>query len=183
MGEAERIETIEAEIVETDAEPMIKPKHPGGRPLLFKTPEELEERIEEYFDRCDRRKAYQTTKAGDVVEVPAPRPYTISGLAEALGMTRQTLLNYEDRDQFFDAIARARAKCGTYAEEQLFEGNDRGAKFALMNNYGWVESQQLDIHTTGQIELAPANLDELKAELVRLAVDAQRKGLLAEGNG
>ena len=53
-------------------------KHPGGRPPKYETVEELEKIIYEYFDECKKEK----------------RPYTMSGLAYALGVDRRTLLNY-----------------------------------------------------------------------------------------
>ena len=64
-----------------------------------------------------------------VVEVPAlPRrgqnvmassPYTVSGLARALGISRQTLLDYSKRDEFLDTIEAARERCHEFAEKQL----------------------------------------------------------------
>lgn len=163
-------------------EPQEIQRHPGGRPRLYGSPEELEEKIKAYFEWCDSRTATKTDKEGNLIVIPWPRPYTISGLAMYLGMDRRSIINYEDRDEYFPAIACAREKCGRYAEEQLFEGNDRGAKFSLINNYGWIESQQIDLNTTVQVELAPATIDELKAELLKLATEAAKRGLLTTGN-
>ncbi len=130
-------------------------KHPGGRPRLFTSPEELQAKIDEYFKWCDERTLIVLDKLGHPVEVKRPRPYTMSGLALFLEVDRQTLLNYEDRaneDKLFGAvIARARAKCGAFAEEQLFEGNDRGAQFSLMNNYGFKNQVQLDANLSGEV--------------------------------
>ena len=52
---------------------MVMAKNHGGRPLKFKTPEELEKRIEEYFEYAKENK-----------EVP-----TVSGLAWYLDTNRQ----------------------------------------------------------------------------------------------
>ena len=78
-----------------------------ARPLKFKTPEELEKRIEEYFEY-----------AKDNKEVP-----TVSGLAWFLGTNRQCLLRYQEEDiellksvnddvkvLFRDTIKRAKAR-------------------------------------------------------------------------
>ena len=72
-----------------------------GRPLKLKTPEDLEKRIEAYFNYCDSRTRIKhlATKDGihEVVE-QWPRPYTIEGLAVFLDTNRQTLLNYNEKE-------------------------------------------------------------------------------------
>ena len=141
-------------------------KHPGGRPLLFQSVEELESKIQQYFDDCDARKVKQLTKSGDIVEVNVKRPYTLSGLACYLDCSRQTLLNYAKDDKFFDTVSRARRKCENYAEEQLYEGNDRGAKFCLLNGYGWSDTQKLEL--TGA-DGGPVEVEVSSAELARRA--------------
>ena len=117
----------------------------GGRPLTFKSVEELEEKIQAYYDYCDSRTAIKIDKYGNRFEVPWPRPYTISGLALFIGCSRATLVNYSYKDEYFDAIMRARQKCEVFSEEQLFDGNDRGAKFNLINNHGWRDRQEVDL--------------------------------------
>ena len=123
----------------------VDERHPGGRPLKFTSVEDLQKRIDEYFAYCDSRMVVKVTKQGDVVDVNVPRPYTLSGLAVYLDCSRQTLLNYARDEKFFDTIARAREKCENFTEEQLFEGNDRGAKFSLTNNFGWSDTQKLEL--------------------------------------
>lgn len=61
-------------------------------------------------------------------------------------MSRQSLLNYEDKEEFFDTIMRAKRKCEVYAEEQLFNKNGvNGAKFSLANNFeGWKDKQEIE---------------------------------------
>lgn len=67
----------------------------AGCPLKFKTKQSLEKKISAYFKECDERTMTVLTKLGTFVEVPNPRPYTVTGLAVALGTTRETLLDYE----------------------------------------------------------------------------------------
>ena len=118
----------------------------GGRPLCFKTVEELQGKIDAYFTWCDSRTAIKYDKEGNRMEVPYPRPYTISGMAVFLDCDRRTIVNYGHNDKYFPTISRARAKCEGWTEEQLFDGNDRGAKFSLMNNFeGWRDKQELSI--------------------------------------
>ena len=68
------------------------------------------------------------------------KPYTIVGLAQHLGTTRQTLLDYQERDGFFDTIKNAKVKCEAYTVEQLFQPKiAAGVIFNLKNNYGYTD--------------------------------------------
>ena len=112
-----------------------------ARPLKFKSPEELESRIEEYFKYAEGKK-----------EVP-----TVSGLAWFLGTNRQTLLNYQEENdvlfksvtddvkvKYFDTIKRAKARIESGYEQALFNKNSAvGAIFTLKNNYKWVDKQEI----------------------------------------
>lgn len=112
----------------------------AGRPLKFKSAEELQEKIDAYFaDMATPR------YAGDNVWF---EPITITGLALALGTTRELLCNYEERDEFHDTIKQAKLRCENYAEKHLFNGKSpTGAIFAL-KNYGWRDNQ--DVNLGGQ---------------------------------
>jgi hypothetical protein len=118
-----------------------------GRPLNYKSLKEFKKKVEEYFTYCDARKTTIIDKQGVAREVKNPKPYTLAGLAEFLDIDRKTLLNYSYRDEFFPTISRAKRKCEAYANEQLFEGNDRGAKFSLMNNFDGYNDKQETILT------------------------------------
>lgn len=99
-----------------------------GRPLKFKTVEELQQKIDDYFKKMDEEK----------------KPYTITGLALALDTTRRTLLDYEEKDAFSHTIKRAKLICENFAEESLFTSkNVTGPIFNLKNNYGWVDKQEI----------------------------------------
>ena len=101
-----------------------------GCPLKFKTAKELEDKIQAYFTDCEVK----------------GRPYTISGLALALGVDRKTIVNYSHKEEFFPTIKAARAKCENYAEEQLFIGkNTAGVIFNLKNNYSWRDQQEVNL--------------------------------------
>src|SRR3954449_3778725 len=120
-------------------------KRPVGRPLKFHTVEELDLAIQNYFAECDPH----TTKAlvetgrdskGNMLfdtrtVLTEQKPYTMSGLARALGISRQALLDYSEREEFLDSIAMAKQRCEEYAEGQLFGPYANGAKFNLQNNY------------------------------------------------
>jgi len=122
--------------------------NPVGRPLIFKSVEEIEELIEEYFDFCDNRtqKVY-SAKADGIIECFNPAPYTMSGLARRLKIDRRTLLNYTNKEEFFPTIRDARERIHEDVEQRLMEKNATGPIFNLKNNFGWVD--QVDSHITG----------------------------------
>jgi len=101
----------------------------AGRPLKFKSTEQIEKLAEEYFKECDEK----------------GKPYTMTGLAIALDTDRQTLVNYGNKEEYFDTIKRIKIKVENYAENCLFENkNTAGVIFNLKNNYGWVDKQEVD---------------------------------------
>lgn len=122
------------------------PENTGGRPPMYETKEEIEEKIDNYFRECegipffdDDGKPWRTDKGHIVYEKP-PKPPTVTGLALALGFaSRQALLNYQGREEFHDTITRAKTRIEEYAEMRLFDRNGvNGAKFSLINNFkGW----------------------------------------------
>lgn len=106
-----------------------------GRPPIFSSVEELQDKIDEYFASCWIQTSISTS---NVAGAARSQPYTISGLALFLGVNRDTLLNYQAKDAFFGTIKRAKWKCEAYAEELLVYGNNpKGVIFSLKNNYGW----------------------------------------------
>ena len=136
-------------------------KHPGGRPLMYKTKEELQEKIDEYFESCkgtvlhDAEGNVLTNKYGAPLTV-CEKPLTITGLALALGFnSRQALLNYQGRKEFNDTILRAKARVEQYAEERLFDKDGaNGAKFSLANNFeGWKEKQQIEADISSDVNI------------------------------
>lgn len=129
-------------------------KNKGGRPPQF-IPDDLEElqrRIDQYFIDCmgevlkDNEGNPMIDKWGNPIVIGA-KPWTVTGLALAIGFnSRQALLNYQNKPEFFDTITRAKAMVEQYAEERLFDKDGaNGAKFSLANNFdGWREKQQIE---------------------------------------
>ena len=117
---------------------------PGaGRPPRYKSRAELEKRIEAYFEsikgellRDEETGKPVIDKRGRVVMI-GERPPTVTGLALALGFaTRKSLLEYEAKPQFAEAIARAKSRIEMYAEERLYDRDGcMGARFNLRNNF------------------------------------------------
>ena len=133
----------------------------GGRPPMYKTKEEIQEKIDAYFEECKGRQMLDVE--GEIVRdkygypvIIDSRPPTITGLALALGFTsRQALLNYQAKEEFIDTITRAKAKVEQYAEERLFDKDGaNGAKFSLANNFdGWREKQQIEAEVSSEVTI------------------------------
>lgn len=175
-------------------------RNKGGRPLKFKTVKELQTAIAAYFRSCDphvttvKMVIYPMVKHGKgyIYDYEAePKvvkrkvmseqvPYTITGLALHLKTTRDTLLDYQDREEFSDTIKDAKLKCEQYAERMLYSGkNVAGSIFNLKNNYNWKDTKQLD----GTMNLRHNPYEDLSdEELKKMAAEAVKK-LREEGEG
>lgn len=127
-----------------------EPRDRGGRPLKYETADELQAAIDVYFKQCDERTKTIVTKSGDVIEVPDPAPYTISGLCLVLDLDRQSLLNYSRREEFFDIVRRAKLRIQNDIELRSFNNNPTGAIFNLKCNFGYRDS--IDVNLGGQDE-------------------------------
>lgn len=118
---------------------VTKEKNKGGCPLKFKTVEELETKIDEYFASDDAR-----IQLGEGESVFAP---TVSGLAMYLDIDRKTLTNYAHRGEFFPTIKKARARIEQHLEQRLYGNNVTGVIFNLKNNYGWADKVETEVTT------------------------------------
>lgn len=118
-----------------------------ARPLKYKTVQELQTAIDEYFLACEGEMLKDDdekpilNKWGEPVML-GRKPPTVTGLALALGFAgRQALLNYQGRATFKDTILRAKSRCEEYAETRLFDKDGaNGAKFSLACNFGWSDN-------------------------------------------
>lgn len=139
-----------------------------GRPLMYKSAEEMQEKIDAYFEMCKGRVLTDadgnvlTDKYGKPIIVDE-KPLTITGLALALGFnSRQALLNYQGRKEFNDTITRAKTRVEAYAEERLYDKDGaNGAKFSLANNFeGWKEKQQIEADVKNDVTINVELVDD-----------------------
>jgi hypothetical protein len=121
-----------------------------GRPLKFKTPEELQAKIDAYFDSCfepilNKDNEIVRDDQGKAI-LRQTTPFTITGLAVFLDVDRVSLLDYSERVDFSHIIARAKAKCENFAEKMLFNRDSaRGAQFVLNTSYkNWIERREIE---------------------------------------
>lgn len=99
-----------------------------GRPKAYTEVEKMQEKIDQYFNECDRKK----------------EPYTITGLALALDLDRKSINNYAKDSEFFPTIKKAKLIVENYLEKRLInDSSATGIIFNLKNNYGWSDKQEI----------------------------------------
>lgn len=116
---------------------------PAGRPPFFETPEQLENKIKDFFD------------SGEHI--------TITGLAYHLGFeSRQSFYDYEKHDEFSYIIKRTRLRVEmNYEMNLVYAKNPTGSIFAL-KNMGWSDKQEIEQKTehSGGIDIRWENPPE-----------------------
>ena len=105
----------------------------------YKNKKQLEELINKYFEDFDNK----------------DKPYTMSGLAYALGIDRITLINYSKDELFFTLIKNAKDRVQAQLEENALmgKGNATFTIFNLKNNYGWVDKQEISQSSNTRITI------------------------------
>ena len=99
-----------------------------GRPKKYTEVELMQQKIDEYFKKCDNEH----------------EPYTVTGLCLALDITRETLREYLKNEKFSDTIKKAKLKVENYLEKHLItDSSTTGIIFNLKNNFGWKDKQEL----------------------------------------
>ena len=118
----------------------------SGRPLKYKSVEDMQRDIEKYFAECDEKQ----------------KPYTVSGLAYALGTTRRTLLDYQEKDEFSHTIKKAKTKIELFNEEMLYskDVSTTGVIFNLKNNYGWKDKQEIEAEVSSEVKIKIDLIDD-----------------------
>lgn len=103
---------------------MDEGQNPNGRPPIFTSPDDFQRVADDYFNSC--------------VDGKIP---TVNGLSLALGMTRETLLRYAEKDGFSDTVKLIRARLEDSWEQRLASGNAAGTIFWLKNQ-GWSDKTE-----------------------------------------
>lgn len=118
-----------------------------ARPLQYQTPEQMQRVVDLYFlaCRCHAERAPDlllglTDEELLIVDEIRDIHPTVTGLALALDLTRQGLINYEGKPEFIDTVKRAKSRVEAYIEQRLYYQNATGSIFNLKNNFGWKDA-------------------------------------------
>lgn len=103
----------------------------AGRPLKFKTPELMLKKANKYFASLKEEE------------------WTITGLAVFLDTSRETLVNYQKKDAYFDTVKGLKDKVEAAYEKTLRKRGNAGDIFGL-KNFGWSDRHETDITSGGK---------------------------------
>ena len=136
------------------------------------TPQQWSDIIEEYFSFCDNNPLFKNEalksgdRAGEIIRIPAARPYLIEGLCNYANIHPQTFYNYlekEGYEEYFEITARAR--------NRIFQQN-------IENGYIGAYDSNLVSRKLGL-----ADKKELRAELKEQKINLEYNGTLVNLRG
>jgi hypothetical protein len=135
-----------------------------GRPRSY-TPNELEEKIVEYFQYVEDENKQRNLRRFEGVKA---KPYTISGICVFLDIHMDTWCEYAKLPEYEDSIKRAKMRVMNYVEEGSLTGalNTIGAIFNLKNNFGWADKIEINNQT---------DKEKLTAEDINAALELAKK--------
>lgn len=107
-----------------------------GRPTKYTNCEELEKKINEYFNEVKEEEI------------------TITGLCLYLGINKDTFYEYAKRDEFKDIINLARLVVENSYEISLRKNGRTGDIFAL-KNFGWQDRTEVEVKRDPIEDLTP----------------------------
>lgn len=114
-------------------------KHAGGRPLKFKTPDEIQDKWDEYIE--------------SIAGKDTPR---ILAFCVYAGINKDTFQEYKNKEGFSVPIKGMLDTCEAALEAMLHDNNRRniiGPIFALKNNFNWKDKQEIDANLTGGVTI------------------------------
>ena len=118
----------------------------AGNPAKYKTPKELQDKIDQYFKQCDEK----------------DEPYLITGLAYFLGFEdRQSIYDYQKNPKFSCIIKRARLKVESGYEMNMHRNNPTGSIFVL-KNMGWRDDHNQNISIEDMNDISKAFADQIR---------------------
>jgi len=117
-----------------------------GQPLKFSTPEDLQDKVNKYFE-----------------DTPFEE-WTITGLALTLNISRQGLYDYDKRPGYAEILTQARALVEHSYEIGLKVVGGSGHIFGL-KNFGWKDTQQIDATISGTLALLQDRLEAANARV------------------
>ncbi|MGN0913018.1 MAG: terminase small subunit [Alphaproteobacteria bacterium] len=118
----------------------------GGRPVAFKRPKALREKMLAFLEMCEQRKRPVVGKGGEVVEINDPAPVTIEDFCAFAGITKTTLYDYGRKPEYSDLVEQFKQIVEAYWVRQCAEGKaGNKADFVLKNSFGgaWKESSDV----------------------------------------
>lgn len=131
----------------------------AGQPPIFATPEELQEKIDKYFEFIKGK--LKTNKKGETSWETEPQPVTITGLCLYLGFeSRQSFYDYGKNEKFSYTIRKAHQRVELSYEKNLRAQNVAGSIFAL-KNLGWKDKVETGFTDNEGNDINPVSIFKL----------------------
>lgn len=130
----------------------------GGRPVKFKTPDDMLDKMHEYLAYCEDREVTKIVKSG-VVTAKIQAPITVEGFCAFAGITKTTFYEYKKKPKFDVIVCQFTQIVESYWVDQCAEGMPGNkADFILKNAFSdfWKDK------TTNELDLA----EDLKKSMV-----------------
>ena len=116
--------------------------NPVGRPRLYQSVEEFDQKVQEFKAFCEERE----------------EPATWTGLCLFMGFScRASLDEYANYPEFSYSVKKAKTFIEYEYEKKLHAGNATGAIFAL-KNFGWNDKQEID-HRSTDGSMSPSRIE------------------------
>lgn len=129
-----------------------------GRPPKYKTAEEMQVVIDDYFDNLPTKQMFIGDKLRDMPLI------TITGLCLHLGFEHRTsFYKYEDKEEFRYTIKKARLRIENDYEMGLKLGNNNAGNIFGLKNFGWKDKQEIESSNTHKIHGDKPTREELIA--------------------
>ena len=146
----------------------VKVKKPIGRPALFRTPAEMQRKIDEYFSTQvgdfpvrDKYGNQIYNKAG--LPLIKEQPPTVAGLALFLGFAdRTSFYEYKARAEFTDTVKRAITRIEEYAERGVMVKDKPTGNIFWLKNHGWTAEENRTVAVSQT--LSEDDLKQIMAE-------------------
>ena len=122
----------------------------AGRPRKYQSVEEMVNKIELYFQDEDEK------------------PFTVTGLALYLDLTKEGFREYSHREEFSVPIKKAKAKIEDHINKMMLknECNPVGAIFNLKNNFGYCDKGKDQREFENKLALEKLELEKRKVKLL-----------------
>ena len=145
-----------------------KESNPVGRPLKYKSADELQTVIDLYFLACkinsaglDDGEKHPLLEEVDDESIKMLKPIedrvpTVSGLAYTLGVSTECLRNYGTQEEYSATVKKARQRVEISLEQRLAGTAVTGAIFNLKNNFGWKDKTEQELTGKDGADLIPS---------------------------